>query len=484
MDEHYILEIQIRNPFPEIAMRRHSLRQRGSSLLWAIGALVILSATGAALSRFTAGTTQTLLTENRKARAYYAAHSGLNYARELTTTDLQAVHDGTLSSNYSLGDADFNLSVGTKNADGTFPVAVLGTSDAGKPGVANFYINAVNVTPATSTSDTWTGGDYVVNAGNTVLTLPQAVYIPGDVAGAGVTLSQSVEVTGKVVSSKGVNVGQYGKVGGTLCAQNGDVMLHQYAIATGDVLAYGNITLGQYAEARQNAYATANIYMNQYAKIYLTGQAGGTISRAQYDSIGTPIQGVPPTVTCADSTAPTAPPIICPAKKNVPATSAAHPLKPGDYKALTTNQYGDVYLQSTKDNTPFTFSNINFSQYTSLYLDISSGGQMTILVCGTVSTGQYTKVYIKTATSGGYKRVSEITPHSDATLIYIGSDSTLTFNQYSEWFGTAYSKTQLNVGQYFTLVGTLASKGGMNLSNELTVLEFVLADYAKEHWTK
>ena len=93
------------------------------------------------------------------------------------------------------------------------------------------------------------------------------------------------------------------------------------------------------------------------------------------------------------------------------------------------------------------------------------------------------EVYVKTTTSSVYQGVAAATPRTDAKLIYMGSEGSVFFNQTnSGWFGTIYAKTSLTFGQGVILVGAYATPGTVNMNQGNKILEYVLADYARDNW--
>jgi len=127
-----------------------------------------------------------------------------------------------------------------------------------------------------------------------------------------------------------------------------------------------------------------------------------------------------------------------------------------------------------------------------LYLDISSGSQLTILSAGLFSIDQNAVVHVKTADTGGrYLTIEEIEAlpsstkakvHAAAKLVYIGAETTMKWGQNSSWFGTLYAQQSLGMDQNFELIGALACPGTMSVSQNIKIYEYVLADYAKQNW--
>ena len=65
--------------FKEVLRRVFLSRANGSSLLWAIGALVLLSVVGATVALMSPAALQSKLEQEAGMRAYYNANAGLNY---------------------------------------------------------------------------------------------------------------------------------------------------------------------------------------------------------------------------------------------------------------------------------------------------------------------------------------------------------------------------------------------------------------------
>lgn len=457
--------------------------QQGGTMLYVIAAIIVVSALAAGISRLSSTAGLGVVTAGQSHAAYYAALSGIEYAKTLDSAALETIRAGTGAVYTMPGGAKFTLTAQAP-ISGVYPVRSIGTVNDGTGLEAN-SLAAASVTPKTSE---WAGGDYVINT-NGPLALPQSAVVNGSVAGKNLLLNQYAAVTGNVISSTSADLGQYATVGGYVCAASGNVALNQYAEVAGDVSANGNITVGQYAKAKANAYATGRIDMNQSASIAKTGQAGGAINRAQYDFIGTPLPYTMPTVTCPATAAPVAPAITSASTVNVPASNASKPIPAGTaYKAWSTNQHGSAYMASGT----YVFASIQYSQYMDLYLDVSSGQPLTILSAGFINTGQYTYVHIKTADTGGsYLSMEQIEAlpaptkakvRAAAKLIYMGAETSMQWSQYGTWLGTLYAGQNLSISQYFTIIGALASPGSMNLSSNLTILEYILADYAKQNW--
>lgn len=64
----------------------------------------------------------------------------------------------------------------------------------------------------------------------------------------------------------------------------------------------------------------------------------------------------------------------------------------------------------------------------------------------------------------------------------MGSGTDLLWNRYGSLFGTFYAKASLTNWHYFKIVGVLVFPGTMNLNLDLDIIQYVLADCAKDNW--
>lgn len=102
----------------------------GSTLLYAIIALVLLSSLAVAIAHITPAASQGSISDNLHARAAYLAYSGINAWTPGRT--------GT----YAVGDGRFTLGQSGPNASGNYTVTSLGTVRAGTAAEANFLATA------------------------------------------------------------------------------------------------------------------------------------------------------------------------------------------------------------------------------------------------------------------------------------------------------------------------------------------------------
>lgn len=449
--------------------------EHGAVVFTVIAAIIALTTISAALARLFSTGTETNIIDNYQRQAYYTALSGLDYAKTLTATTLESIRTGTTSTSYAVDNNSFTLTVSTKNSDGTYPVSVRGKTYEGK---GNYYISSVDVTPVTSGWSS-TVGDYIINSANSTLTISQPTSVNSSIAGKKVIVGYGATVTGNVISSTSITLTQASTVSKNVCAANGDVTLGYGAVITGNASANGDIYMTQSSQIGGNANATEYITMEYYTKI--AGKATSPYSikyKGDGQSVGSYVQATP-TINCSAPSAPYDNTITSCGTVSKNATSSGLTLSPGSYKAITTNQDGVLYLSSGT----YKLCSLSSGYNAKIYLDISSGSDLTILVNGDVNFSQATTFYIKTSASSGYVQASSATPHSAAKYIYLGSSSNVTFGYSLSWFGTIYAKTSIALGQGFTLVGAIGTPGSVDIGYSMNIIEYVLADYADENWS-
>lgn len=124
---------------PASFIRRPS--RRGSSLLYVIASLVVLSALGAGMASMTAGAFMAQPTENAGKRAYYLALSGVNYAQALPFDEFKDLAGKTTT--LSMGGAgQAAVTVTGPDAAGDYAIDSLGTSEPGSSLEGNFTLAA------------------------------------------------------------------------------------------------------------------------------------------------------------------------------------------------------------------------------------------------------------------------------------------------------------------------------------------------------
>lgn len=119
---------------------------RGSALLYVIAAIALLGALGGGVAYFSSSSSMSDIAKMAHNQAYYAAISGLRFARDgLSADGFEAIENSTVT--YSLNnDVTFKLTVGTETLDG-FPVTVCGIYGAGTSMEANYQLAQVSIDP-------------------------------------------------------------------------------------------------------------------------------------------------------------------------------------------------------------------------------------------------------------------------------------------------------------------------------------------------
>lgn len=484
---------------------KHEASQAGSTLLWAIGALVLLSVAGAMIAKMTPSTLQGKLEQEAGARAYYNANSGLNYilgmqqAAQASGTTLanfvDSMGNGTSKTMNLSGTDSFSYQLQTLNsANSTYQITHLVGTVKNQGGAAAYAYqihgggkNKSGPKEYIVTSKDWssTNGSYIINAGNSTLEISQPTYVGADIAAKKVVIAYGATIDGNIVSSTSVTLAQSATVSKSICAADGDVSVGYGAVVSGDVSANGDIDMVQNSYIGGNANSTEWITMHAYTTIVKTATSPNSISYPDdiswaHQSVGSYVRGTP-TINCSEINAPYDNTIKSCGTQAIggSSTSKTNPLSEGSYGKVTLNYGESLYLSSGT----YKFCNISTGYNTSVYLDISSGQDLNILVKGDVDFGQATTFYIKTTSSGSYVQASSVTPHSAAKYIYLGSNSNVTFGYDLSWFGTIYAKTKITLGQSFELIGAIGTPGSTSIGYGINVAEYVLADYAEKNWS-
>ncbi|MEA4856794.1 polymer-forming cytoskeletal protein [Solidesulfovibrio sp.] len=164
----------------------------GSSLLWAIGALVVMGAVGASIALMTPATMQSKLQQEAGMRAYYNANSGLNYI---------------LSEEILFKNANYNFSNFTSSmGGGSVVTSVVSGNDIFTYQIGNMITNGANGTyqitnliGAIKDSSGNTPNSYVIYGGGKGSSAVRSYFIsssssnlpPDDVGAIGATLNFS-----------------------------------------------------------------------------------------------------------------------------------------------------------------------------------------------------------------------------------------------------------------------------------------------------
>lgn len=126
----------VRSPSPGLSPSgRNRASRRGSALLYVIASIVLLGTIGGGVAYFSSSSSTSNIAKTAHNQAYYAAVSGVQYARE---ANLESIENSTVT--YSLGSGtSFKLTVGAKAAS-VYPVTVCGIYGSGTSMEANHQL--------------------------------------------------------------------------------------------------------------------------------------------------------------------------------------------------------------------------------------------------------------------------------------------------------------------------------------------------------
>ncbi len=307
-------------------------RAVGASMLWAIGALVVLGAVGAGIALMSPSALQSKLEQEAGMRAYYNANAGLNFlnsmrdtaiAQKVNFTNFISLMGGTGNVTYTLpngGSFYYKLgNVTSAGVNGTYRVTDLVgevKDDSGKSvygyviygaGKDISGINDYNIPKSTANGM----GEYVGFSKN-VLDITTTGNVYGDVYADKINLNGGSIIYGsimqtsltdellligsrlggeeeKVCSNSTVtidgDVDVYATIfsRGSVDVENGDVY--------GDIYANGDVTISSDSKVEGNIYALGNVYIKNgdvVGSVYATGdvelERGSTVRNGDIHS--------------------------------------------------------------------------------------------------------------------------------------------------------------------------------------------------------
>lgn len=222
-----------------------SQRPAGATLLWAIGALVVLGALGVGVGLMNPSATMQMVQNNPKEQAYLYALSGVNYAKGLDATTVAGLA-GSTRTYLLLNNDGFRLDIGASSSSTsttiTYPVQSIGIVNTSTGLESNYLVSKDIQYQLSSSSD---DGDYkgihIFTKG--VLALGNNAVFDGSVMGKDLTINDSSNIGGDVISSTYINVVSHTTIGGLLCA-NGDITTSSQSTFKGDIKSQGNVSIG------------------------------------------------------------------------------------------------------------------------------------------------------------------------------------------------------------------------------------------------
>lgn len=272
--------------------------QKGSVLVIVIIGITIIAAIGSGVATMVGSAARTNSGHGLSAQAYFAAESGLEFAR----FKLREIHDAGGSwetycgsqltadgSNVTIGgNIAFSIDAAAVSPSGGPPydgcaVTVTGWVGSDRnnslslrtiPGqgqgmISKGLIEGDADDPPPPVPDVPTPEDavyYAAVAPEKEITLPYKGSVDGNVYGKDVVLSSMADVTGDVFAEKEVTLEFRSSVGGDICASE-DVTLASRVTVGGDVHAHGKVTVGSNSEITGDIFAAGNVTLDSGVRI-------------------------------------------------------------------------------------------------------------------------------------------------------------------------------------------------------------------------
>ncbi len=245
-------------------LRETAAASHGATLLWLVGAMLLLGGLGAAVSVMTPSTTQSKLEQEAAMRAYYNANAGLNFIKSMEkSNEVAKVNYATFISEMGGGDVvtyamagggEFSFqinSVNSNGANGNYVITnLVGSIGANTNGSRYSYIIygagkgiSENSSYQVEGPKSVTGQEKYVFSGGVVNISASAESVDGSIYGrTSVTLVEDATVTGDVVSNGNVKMGSRVKVNGSVCS-DGSIVMAEENVVGGSVNAKSNVTM-------------------------------------------------------------------------------------------------------------------------------------------------------------------------------------------------------------------------------------------------
>jgi predicted acyltransferase (DUF342 family) len=268
--------------------------EKGSVLVIVIVGITIMAAIGAGVASMVGSGARTGVDHSLSVQAYYAAETGLDFAR----FKLRGIHDAggdweTYCGSQLIADGS-DVAIGGNasfSIDGAVPSGsppdgceVTVTGWVG-PDKINFF--AKREIPGqgqgTIPKDLIEGDSdppppppafpkpedtayYAVSSAEKPVTLPFKASVDGHVYGKDVVLSSQADVTGDVIAKEDVTLEFKASVAGDICA-SGEVTLASQAKVGGDIHAHDDVTVGWKSDVAGDIYADGNVSLGSDARI-------------------------------------------------------------------------------------------------------------------------------------------------------------------------------------------------------------------------
>jgi predicted acyltransferase (DUF342 family) len=268
--------------------------EKGSVLVIVIVGITIMAAIGAGVSSLVGSGARSGADHSLSVQAYYAAETGLDFAR----FKLREIHDAggdweTYCGSQLIADGS-DVAIGGNSSfsiDGAVPSGsppdVCEVTVTGWIGSDKNNSLAKREIPGQSqgkiSKDLIEGGDplppsppalpgpedtayYAVSSDEKPVTLSFKASVDGHVYGKDVVLSSQADVTGDVIAKEDVTLEFKSSVAGDICA-SGDVTLASQVNVGGDIHAHEDVTVGWKSEIAGDIFAGGNVTLDSDARV-------------------------------------------------------------------------------------------------------------------------------------------------------------------------------------------------------------------------
>jgi hypothetical protein len=279
----------------------------------------------------------------------------------------------------------------------------------------------------------------------------------GDVVFNGDVYAASSTVLGTLYAGNTVNLAFSSGNTGTIVA-GGNVLQGQSATTTGNIFAGGSFTNQNFSQVNGNVYANGSAYINGAVNGDVKYQ--GTVSVGPFGAVtGSKLVG--PTPISPLAFAPVTLPAATQFSSGGPAVTtggtAATPLAPGSYGALSIPTFGDLYLTAGD----YFFDSFFFDGDDIHLVNLSPNNRIRIFVTGNVYHDTFTDVTVNGQ------------PFASADASLVGNVLLETHGHYSQtppglgsvtFFGTIFAPYgNITIGIYSSVKGSLLAGGQIDI---------------------
>lgn len=448
----------------------------GSTLLYAIGAILLLAAAGAAIVSMTSSSTLTKLEQQAGEKAFYNAQSGLNYILSMQrayeannsnfNTFLNAMGGNNTLMTYNLpGNGQFTYNLVSNGSNGFNITYLLGVDKGSGSTARSSYLlyggssgNVVQYNPVKSGDPPAIAANTADMSGNYIGTvIANTVLVHG-----GSTLKgniNSLSTTNALTLAGGVTWS-----GDSLCSNDG-MSITGASVITGDINSHGAVSIVS-STVNGNIYATGNVTIDGGStingNIYTNGSVAlnnGTINGDVY------LNGSFSKASWVTYTGH----IYANTKSPADCSTITMPAHETPTSGTVLNVSGDYTFTGVTDinSHAYKFKSITVSGGSRLCFDLSTANSyINLFVMNNIDIGGGVGFYVKTKAGNCFSAsnlVSDLTfAKADyASRVYMDVGGTVTIGGGSNWFGTTYAVGNIYPGGGISVIGGLYSSGGM-----------------------